>query len=336
MEPQPNEIIVETTEVKEVTETSPGLSPRFAGPLVLALIFAASATATTMYLAGTGPASAADQTAAAANTLPNPFTDVTLQAESAYVLDLTDGHVLYSQNPDVQLPLASITKVAMALAVSEVLSPDSIITIPYDTAPPGSAERLAKGERWKVQDVLNFTLIASSNGGADILSSAAEESIRARYPQAAKGSATLWRMNDIAHNLGLTSTYFLNDNGLDISLTQAGAYGSARDIAKMMAYAATSSFQTFAGTARDGLLLTSVGGAQTSAFNTNQALGSIPGLVMGKTGFTDLAGGNLAIVFEVGPAHPVVAVVLHSTEAGRFEDMKKLVQATVQTISEGR
>jgi D-alanyl-D-alanine carboxypeptidase len=46
---------------------------------------------------------------------------------------------------------------------------------------------------------------------------------------------------------------------------------------------------------------------------------------MGKTGFTDLAGGNLAIVFDVGLAHPVVAVVLGSSEEGRFSDMQKLV-----------
>ena len=74
------------------------------------------------------------------------------------------------------------------------------------------------------------------------------------------------------------------------------------------------------------------GRGKTSAFNTNEALGELPGLIMGKTGITDLAGGNLGIVFEVSPNHPVVAVVLGSTRDGRFEDMKKLVARTQETI----
>ncbi len=332
---------METPIEKPITqvEVSPVPEPvqRFIGPLALALIFAATATSTVLYLSGDTPVRAA-QTAAAASAVTgtDPFINISLIGQAAYVLDLSNGHVLYTQNPDVQLPLASLTKVPMALAVSEVLPADSVIKIPYDTAPAGSAERLAAGQEWRVQDIFNFTLIASSNGGADILAAAADEGIRARYPQAPSGSATLWRMNDIAHQLGLSNTYFLNDNGLDVSTTQAGAYGSARDMAALFAYASKNASSVFAGTTRDGLLLTSISGAKTSAFNTNLALGSIPGLVMGKTGFTDLAGGNLVIVFDVGPAHPVVAVIMHSTESGRFDDMKKLVDATIEAVGQGR
>lgn len=326
------EPILQEAETAEVTP----FARRIAGPVALLLIFIASGTATLTYLWGTAPAGASQTAAAAQATGPDPFGDITLQGESAYVLDLTTGRVLFSLNPDVQLPLASLTKVAMALAVSQVLPPDAIITIPYDTAPKGSAERLAAGQKWSVQDVINFTLVASSNGGADILAAAADGDIRAAYPQAPAGKATLWRMNDIARELGLTNTYFLNDNGLDISTTQAGAYGSARDVAKLFAYASQNAPSVFAGTERGGLLITSLGGEKTSAINTNQALGSIPGLVMGKTGLTDLAGGNLAIVFDIGPARPVVAVVMHSTESGRFEDMKKLVAAAVAAVNSGR
>src|SRR5262249_49794494 len=154
--------------------------------------------------------------------------------------------------------------------------------------PVGSAERLAKGEKWKVQDVINFTLIASSNGGADILADAANDAIRTKYPGAPTENAAVWRMNQLAQQLGMHNTYYLNDNGLDLSATQAGSYSSARDIATMMAYAASSTPQLFAGTAEDGLRLVDEDGESTSAFNTNEALGDIPGLIMGKTGYTDL------------------------------------------------
>ena len=272
---------------------------------------------------------------AAALTSQDSFAGVVLTAKSAIVQDMLNGKILYSKNPDIQLPLASLTKVPLILAVSEVLSMDTVITIPYDTAPKGSAERLAKGEKWSVKDVADFTLIASSNAGSEILASIADTAVRASFGEAPEGEAVLWRMNKIAEELGLVHTYFLNVSGLDVSATLSGSYGSAGDMAKLFAYAATEKPDVFAGTARGGLLLTSPNGAaKTRAFNTNEALEDIPGLIMGKTGITDLAGGNLAIVFEVGPAHPVVAVVLGSTREARFEDMKLLIAKTQEAISQ--
>lgn len=141
-------------------------------------------------------------------------------------------------------------------------------------------------------------------------------------------------MNDLARNLGLARTYFLNSSGLDLSTTQAGTYGSARDAALLFVYAASTSHAMFEQTSRNSLTIRATSGETIRALNTDDALPSIPGLVMGKTGYTDLAGGNLAVVFEVGPAHRVVAVVLHSTYQGRFDDMRTLVEATVATISQ--
>jgi len=306
------------------------------GVTVLALLFCASAFVTVAYLSGVPTARATTQTSAAASVrTPDPFLSVTLVAKSAYVKDLTTGVVLYALNADAQLPLASITKVATVLAATEVLSPDMAITIPRDTAPQESTERLVAGEKWLLGDVINFTLIESSNTGAEIIAEAADVAMRARYPNA-PAAAVLWRMNDLVSHLGLQSMYFLNPSGLDESTTLAGAYGSARDVAGLFAYAASERPAMFEGTARNGALLTSLDGAYTMAYNTDQALGSIPGLVMGKTGYTDLAGGNLAIIFEADLSHPVIAVVLASTYDGRFSDMKQLVKSARAAISQER
>ena len=51
-----------------------------------------------------------------------------------------------------------------------------------------------------------------------------------------------------------------------------------------------------------------------------------------KTGFTDLALGNLGVVIEMGPANPVVIVVLHSTKEGRFTDVETLRRATLTSM----
>jgi len=77
--------------------------------------------------------------------------------------------------------------------------------------------------------------------------------------------------------------------------------------------------------------LHSVDGASTKAVNTDEALPDLPDIVLGKTGFTQLAGGNLAVVFK-HDGHLISAVVLGSTYDGRFSDMKKLVAATQKAL----
>jgi len=312
-------------------EVISGLS-RLAGPATLLLLAIAAFVFVYAYMGSVTETPSAETASAAIAT--DAFAGVSIEAKSAVVVDLRSGRTLYEFNPDSQLPLASLTKVALILAVREVLPPESVITIPYDTAPRGAAMRLARGEKWKLGDVINFTLVASSNEGANILAQLADGSIRERYPQAPEGAAVLWRMNDLAQSLHLVHTYYLNVNGLDVSTTQSGAYGSARDVAELFAYAASTSPGSFTGTTRDGLLLTDEDGNTTSAFNTNEALGDIPGLIMGKTGYTDLAGGNLGIVFDVGLARPVVAVVLGSSHKGRFTDMKQLLNAARAAITQ--
>lgn len=306
--------------------------PQLYGLVALILLGCASFLFVFAYLGKSAVPSSAQPAAAAAATA-DAFANISIEAESAFVYDIAASRVLYEKNADAQLPLASLTKVMLALAVAGELEPDAMITIPYDTAPfVGSAQRLSAGERWRVQDVIDFTLIASSNEGASMLADAADPLVRADYPGAPESSATIWRMNEIGKKLGLHRTYFLNASGLDISATQSGAYGTARDMAILMTYAATSSPALFAATAEGGLRLASPSGGTTSAANTNEALGDIPGLMLGKTGYTDLAGGNLAVVFDVGLAHPVVAVVLGSSRDGRFADMKTLVERAREAV----
>lgn len=297
----------------------------------MALLAVAAAFFAFAYFDAMTPATT--QTAAAAHE-PSPFDTIAIQADAAIVVELNSGTVLYAKNADAQLPLASLTKVPLALAVSEVLQPDNVITIPYDTGYTEGGQRLLQGERLTVRDVLHFTLIASSNEGAQILADVADAELRELYASSTPGTAALWRMNDLVHSLGLERTYYLNVNGLDESATQSGAYGSARDMATLFGYAAHARPDIFAGTAKDGLLLSALSGETTAAFNTNEALGEIPGLIMGKTGFTDLAGGNLGVVFDAGLSQPIVAIVLGSTLDGRFSDMRLLVDAARQAISQ--
>jgi D-alanyl-D-alanine carboxypeptidase (penicillin-binding protein 5/6) len=268
---------------------------------------------------------------------PDPFASVALIAKSAYVYDMTTGQVLYQQNASAQLPLASLTKVALVLSVIQALPADTLVSTPttYTAPPSGGTSRLPAGQTWTLGDVISFTLTASSDDGADLLAAAANDTIHQEYPESPAQGATIWRMNELVQQLGLTNTYYLNDNGLDISTTQSGAYGSAHDMAMLFAYAASTSPSTFSATTQPSVTVHSTTGVAATGVNTDTALEAIPGIVMGKTGYTDLAGGNLAVVFNAA-GHEVVAVVLGSTQDGRFSDMEQIVPAAQTAAEEGR
>jgi len=269
---------------------------------------------------------------------PDPFASVRLIAKSAYVYDMSTGEVLYQQNANAQLPLASLTKVALVLAVIDALPQSTLVPTPaqYPNPPAGGTSRLPPGQIWSLGDVIDFTLTASSDDGADLLASAAGPQIHEDFPESPSSAATVWRMNDLMAELGLHNTYFLNDSGLDLSTTQSGAYGSARDMAMLYAYSASTSPSTFSATTQPSVTVYSTSGTAATGQNTDLALDQIPGIIMGKTGYTDLAGGNLAVVFNAVPGHPVVAVVLGSTEDGRFTDMEQLVPAAQAAVEQGK
>jgi D-alanyl-D-alanine carboxypeptidase len=71
-----------------------------------------------------------------------------------------------------------------------------------------------------------------------------------------------------------------------------------------------------------------------SAQNTNKVIDAIPGVIASKTGFTDLSGGNLVVVFNAGIMKPVVIALLGSSREGRFSDMQALVNATIQKMAQ--
>jgi D-alanyl-D-alanine carboxypeptidase len=264
-------------------------------------------------------------TAAAVSFLLSPQ-EVSITARAAVVYDVQTGTFVYVKNENAQLPLASITKLMLAVVVAETLRTDHVVTISPEALAREGDSGLIEGEGWLLQDLIDFTLIESSNDGAEAL--AREAGAYAGVSGKTGTAATLIRMNEKAKELGLSQTYFLDPSGLDESVSLAGAYGSAIDIARLLMYVTQNHLIVVEGTARDNKILNSLGGNVHEVYNTNDALGEIPGLIAGKTGFTDLAGGNLAVAFDAGINRPVIVVILGSTKEGRFDDMKTLVRAT--------
>lgn len=325
-----------TQEEIDHTHRSHRMLKRIVGILFAALIFMGGAIGVMAYLSAQTPPPPIpriDARILQAQAIAAAFTPVSIEAKSAIVYDLASGLSLYEKTADVQLPLASLTKVPLALAINEVIPPYTELTISRDIPPTSTLTQLKKGSRWRSQDLVDLTLVASSNDGAQILAAAADDPLRVRYPAAPLGAAAVYRMNILVQGLGLTHTYFVNPTGLDETTDQSGAYGTARDIAKLFAYAATSAPDLFVATTRPLLTITSADGEQATAKNTDHALSDIPGLIMGKTGYTDLAGGNLAIVFTPEGGRVLAAVVLGSSEQGRFDDMRTLIAAAQKALA---
>ena len=187
---------------------------------------------------------------------------------------------------------------------------------------------LVVGEKWKLKDLLDFSLIISSNDGIYAVAEALNE-----YGSAS-GNDAISLMNKKAKDLGLNDTVFSNPTGLDINGQMSGSYSSAYDISKLLENIIKNNPDMVSKTNTTAVRITSLSNISHIAINTNEAINDVPGMIASKTGFTDLAGGNLAIAFDAGIMHPIVVVVLGSTQEGRFSDIESLANMTLQKISE--
>lgn len=245
-----------------------------------------------------------------------------ITARAAYVLDVTSGDVLYEKAALNPMPLASLTKVMTVLVASRVLDPESDIVISQDALASEGDAGLVLGEVWRAQDLIDFTLITSANDGARALARASMEHT------GESSDAFVERMNTLASTLGLSQTYFLNETGLDVNTRVAGAYGSARDVAHLLGYLYQEAGEVVFASSRATHTFVSRSGITHRAENTSSTAGHLPGQAISKTGFTDLAGGNLGIVAEILVGKPVALVVLGSTREERDRDIETLYRAT--------
>lgn len=273
--------------------------------------------------------------------LPNPFAGINLEAKAAIVFDALENKIIYSLNSEEQLPLASLTKIMTAVVAREILPDYATVTIDRDSVKKEGDNGLRVGEKWRARDLLDFTLLVSSNDGAASLAAAAglvfagagQNTEGVVVNGAVREDDFISKMNEKARALGLIQTYFLNETGLDLQSQVSGSYGSVRDVANLLVYAVEKYPDLFEATRQPVFEVSPLDGKSRKAKNTNEVVLKIPGLIASKTGFTDLAGGNLAILMDAGLGHPIAIVVLGSGEQGRFSDVEKLAFTTISFLN---
>ena len=194
-----------------------------------------------------------------------------VSARRAYVLDAVSGRELFVRNPDERSLIASTTKIMTALIVCEQCNVLDRMRIPKEAVGiEGSSMYLKEGEVLTLQELLYGLMLSSGNDAAVALAIYCGGTV--------EGFAEL--MNDKARNLGLTGTHFENPNGLD----SPGHYSTARDLAKLAAYAMKNPIFYKTVSAK------SVRIGERCLTNHNKLLWKLEGADGVKSGFTKAAG----------------------------------------------
>ncbi|HEU0080433.1 MAG TPA: hypothetical protein VFQ72_00190 [Candidatus Paceibacterota bacterium] len=254
-----------------------------------------------------------------------------IEARSAIVYDAVTGKTLFEKDADAVRPLASLTKLMSALTVS-ILAPDYLLVrVTADDIREEGDTGLLIGEQWNIGNLVDFSLITSSNDGIRAVAATGGSIISSTStdPQA----LFVEKMNSLAREIGLRTAYFYNQSGLDVSQTVSGGYGSAREVALLVDFILKHKPHLLEATSYGQISLTSKN-AVHAASNTNKAIGEIPNVLASKTGYTDLSGGNVVVAFNAGLDHPLIIAVLGSSYEGRFADLEALARSTLAYLAQ--
>ncbi len=221
-----------------------------------------------------------------------------VSAASAILYEPSTKTVLYEKDADTRRPMASTTKIVTALAAIEVLSPETLISVPKEAVGvEGTSTYLEEGEILSFENLLYALLLQSANDAAVTIAIACDGSIEAFAD----------RMNAIAERLGLQNTHFTNPHGLP----DEAHYTTARDLAVLTAEALQSP------------LIRTVVSTQKKAFssslrprvltNHNKLLRLYDNAIGVKTGFTKAAGRCLVGAAAIG-GMTLISVTLNASD----------------------
>jgi D-alanyl-D-alanine carboxypeptidase (penicillin-binding protein 5/6) len=232
-----------------------------------------------------------------------------VKAKGAVLADAATGQVLWGRAVDAERPMASVTKVMTALLVlqsgdlgREIRVPKAAVTYAWKYG--GETAALLPGDVLTAQDLLAALLLPSGADAAYTLANAYGPGL----------TAFVARMNATAARMGMTGTHFASPDGLPYP-TETSTYSTPSDLLTLglaaMRYPAFASivdlqfFHLPKGPGHHGYWWD----------NTDYMIGSYPGALGIKDGYTDDAGHCL--LFEaVRNGRTLIGVVLDSPSTG--------------------
>ncbi|MFA9378133.1 MAG: D-alanyl-D-alanine carboxypeptidase family protein [Lachnotalea sp.] len=242
--------------------------------------------------------------------------DVT--SESAVLMDINTGTVLYGKNINEELFPASTTKIMTTLLALENCSLDEVVTFSHNAV--YSIERdssnigIAEGEQLTMEQCLYGVMLESANECANAVAEHVSGSI--------EDFANL--MNQRADELGCKNTHFNNANGLPDETHVTSAY----DLALIgRAAMQNETFRTITSTTTYKIPPTNLQVETRYLSNHHKMLpnrkNAYADCIGGKTGYTNAARQTLVTFAKRGDLE-LVCVVMKTESPGQFTDTASL------------
>jgi len=232
---------------------------------------------------------------------------VPLGSQSVLVVEDATGKVLLEKNSNVQVPIASLTKLMTAMVVLDS-KPDMTAPISIDQSDVDmlkhSTSRVPVGAEIARGDVLQLALMSSDNRAA--------ASLARTYP----GGPAAFKaaVNAKIRALGLTQTVIEEPTGLS-----PHNRSTATDLVKMAK--AASAYPEIARITTDTKDIIKIKGRQVEYHNTNRLVGAKGWDVgLSKTGYTEEAGRCLIMRFKSGGKNNTLVLLNAKANSARLMD----------------
>lgn len=233
------------------------------------------------------------------------------------VIEVQTGRVLYKNNANIPLPMASTTKVLTAIIIIEDIDLKQVITVGKESVGiEGSSIYLKENDKVTIEDLLYGLMLRSGNDCAETLALHHSGSIE-KFAQI---------MTERAKSMGAINSNFKNPHGLPVK----NHYTTAEDLAKISAYAMRNAiFRKIVSTKQ---YLTSIqeGTDRRLFINKNKLLYNYSFADGVKTGFTKEAGRCL-VSSATKNGMQIVAVVINSPNM--YERSEELLESVFAKYS---
>ncbi|UUY10549.1 D-alanyl-D-alanine endopeptidase [Pseudomonas sp. J452] len=246
-----------------------------------------------------------------------------LASGSALLVDLNTNQILYSSNPDLQVPIASVTKLMTAMVTLDAKLPlDQQLPIVIKDVHEmrGVYSRVRVGSQLSRRDMLLLTLMSSENRAA--------ASLAHHYPGGVP--AFVAAMNAKARALGMTRTRYTEPTGLS-----EGNLSTANDLVKLIKASGQYPLIGQFSSTRERVQVFAKPRYSLGFRNTNSLVHKPNwSIQLTKTGFTNAAGHCLVMRTQMA-GKPVAFVVLdafgkytHMADANRLKKWLETGQVT--------
>ncbi len=236
-----------------------------------------------------------------------------INSKATVLMEQYSGEIIYKDNAEEHLPIASVTKIMSLILVMEAiengqLTLETQVTASSHAASMGGSQIwLKEGEVMTVDELLRAVCVASANDATVALAEAV----------AGSEEGFVDKMNEKAAKLNMKNTSFKNASGLD----EDNHYSSAFDVALMsrelLKHDLIKKYTC--------LWMDALRGGQSQLVNTNKLIRYYEGCTGLKTGTTSKAGSCLSASAQRDGLSLVCVVLGCSSSKDRFNAAAKML-----------